>query len=117
METNTIVSYNEMHGSYYELQAVLSATNQTLSLHFLVGWSHFCGFIFMIILESMKLSHQIFNASIGPFILIATKFTNLQNPHCAADADFCAVQQLVTIPGLLNSIRMQDWIKRNSLHQ
>jgi hypothetical protein len=34
----------------------------------------------------------------------------------AGDAEFWAVQQLVTIPGLLLSIKMQDWIKRNILH-
>jgi hypothetical protein len=36
---------------------------------------------------------------------------------CATDAEFWAVQQLVTIPGLLHSIKMQDWITRNNLHQ
>ncbi len=30
---------------------------------------------------------------------------------------FCDEQQLVTIPGLLHSIRIQGWIKRNSSHQ
>jgi hypothetical protein len=35
--------------------------------------------------------------------------------ECAADVEIWAVQQLVTIPGWLHSIKMQDWIKRNSL--
>jgi hypothetical protein len=34
--------------------------------------------------------------------------------ECAADADFCDVMQLLTIPELLHSVRMQEWIKRNS---
>jgi hypothetical protein len=37
--------------------------------------------------------------------------------ECATDADFYAVTQLLTIPEFLHSVRMQEWIKRNSLHQ
>jgi hypothetical protein len=50
IETNIIFSVNEMYN--YEFQAILSANlcysftaDQTLTLHFLVGWSCFCGFI------------------------------------------------------------------------
>ncbi len=42
-----------MHGFYYEFPTTLSATvcyclaaDQTLSLHFIVGWFCFCGFCF-----------------------------------------------------------------------
>ncbi len=37
-----IVSFNEIHGFYYEFRAnqnFLITADQTLSLHFLVGWS------------------------------------------------------------------------------
>jgi hypothetical protein len=54
-----IVIFNEIFVFCCELIAILSATNQTLSLHFLVGWSYVCGFIFTIILGSKEISHHI----------------------------------------------------------
>jgi hypothetical protein len=37
--------------------------------------------------------------------------------YCAEVEGFFTVQQRLTIPELLHSVRMQDWIKRYSLHQ
>jgi hypothetical protein len=39
-----------------------------------------------------------------------------KSPKKYIKKEFWAVKQLVIIPGLLHSIKMQDWIKRNSLH-
>ncbi len=61
-----IVSFIEMS----KFQAILSANlcccitaDQTLSLHFLVGWSCFCRLILMVTPGSMKISHNLFSAS------------------------------------------------------
>jgi hypothetical protein len=37
--------------------------------------------------------------------------------YCAAEAGFFTVQQRLTIPGLLHSVRTQEYTKRNNLHQ
>ncbi len=53
IETNIMVSFNEMHGFYYEFQATLSASvcycitpDQYLFFYFIVGKFCFCGFCF-----------------------------------------------------------------------
>ncbi len=82
--TIMIVIFNEIFGFCCELIAILSATGETFSLHFLAGWSCFCGFIFVIILGSNKItvvvisycqqrpshsSYQIYNLQ-NPFLLM-----------------------------------------------
>jgi hypothetical protein len=73
-----IVSFNERRGFYCEFQSILSANlchcitaDQTLSLHFLVGWLAFCGFILMKTVGPTKHqlpSYHLFSASKNPNI-------------------------------------------------